>query len=191
MQINQKLCLLLVYTTLMMLLSGCATSGKSDVDRRAEIRTMASDTLTRLYAEQPAAREAIKRAAGYGVFSNFGLKILVAGGGNGIGLVVDNASRQETFMKMLEVQAGLGVGIKNYRLVLVFETKPALRDFVDSGWQFGGQMTAAAQLDNSGTSLAGAVAIAPGIWIYQLTDDGLALELTVKGTRFYKDDELN
>jgi hypothetical protein len=87
MQINQKLCLLLVYTTLMMLLSGCATSGKSDVDRRAEIRTMASDTLTRLYAEQPAARAAIKRAAGYGVFSNFGLKILVAGGGNGIGLV--------------------------------------------------------------------------------------------------------
>jgi hypothetical protein len=28
-------------------------------------------------------------------------------------------------------------------------------------------------------------------WLYQLTDDGLALELTAKGTKYYKDDALN
>jgi lipid-binding SYLF domain-containing protein len=125
------------------------------------------------------------------VFSNFGLKILVAGGGSGAGLVVDNANGQETFMKMLEVQAGLGVGINKYRLVLVFETQPALKNFIDSGWQFGGQATASAQMQGSGAGLTGAVALAPEIWVYQLTDDGLALELTLKGTRFFKDEELN
>ena len=31
----------------------------------------------------------------------------------------------------------------------------------------------------------------PGVWMYQLTSDGLALELTGKGTKYYKDDALN
>jgi hypothetical protein len=35
------------------------------------------------------------------------------------------------------------------------------------------------------------VAIAPGVWLYQLTGDGLALELTAKGTKYYKDGDLN
>ncbi len=39
--------------------------------------------------------------------------------------------------------------------------------------------------------MQGAIAIAPGIWIYQMTDAGLALELTAKGTKYYKDDGLN
>ena len=30
-----------------------------------------------------------------------------------------------------------------------------------------------------------------GIGLYQLTDDGLALELTAKGTKYYKDGNLN
>jgi lipid-binding SYLF domain-containing protein len=191
MQAGLKIGFWLIYLIGMVLVSGCATPGKSDVDKRAEVRAMASDTLARLYAEQPSARTAVERAAGYGAFSNFGLKILVAGGGSGSGLIVDNSSGQETFMKVLEVQAGLGAGIKKYQLVLVFETEQALRDFIDSGWQFGGQATASVQMDGSGTGLTGAVAVAPGIWVYQLTDDGIALELTLKGTRFYRDEQLN
>ena len=37
----------------------------------------------------------------------------------------------------------------------------------------------------------GAVSVSPGVWLYQLTDDGLALEATVKGAKYYKDDALN
>jgi hypothetical protein len=33
--------------------------------------------------------------------------------------------------------------------------------------------------------------VAPGVWLYQLTASGLALELTAKGTKYYKDNELN
>jgi lipid-binding SYLF domain-containing protein len=89
------------------------------------------------------------------------------------------------------MRIAVGVGINKYRLVLVFETQPALRNFIDSGWQFGGQATASAQMQGSGAGLTGAVALGPEIWVYQLTDDGLALELTLKGTRFFKDEELN
>ncbi len=158
---------------------------------KAEIREIAKETLDRLYKVQPSAKQAIAKSAGYAVFSNFGTKILVVGGGGGKGVAVDKKSQKETFMKMIELQAGLGLGIKKFRLVWVFENSKDLTDFINSGWEFGGQTTAAAKLGDEGGAFAGAMSISPGIWLYQLTDDGLALELTAKGTKYYKDDDLN
>jgi lipid-binding SYLF domain-containing protein len=159
--------------------------------QRASIRQMAQRTLQNLYSVAPSARTAIKRCSGYAVFSNFGMKILFAGGGKGQGLAVNRASGRETFMKMLEVQAGLGLGIKKFNLVFVFGNRAAFDQFVNSGWVFGGQTTAAAKYKQEGEAFAGAVAVAPGVWVYQLTESGLALELTLKGTKYYKDSELN
>ena len=102
-------------------------------------------TLERLYAQQPAARAAVQNAAGYAVFSNFGMKILVAGGGHGEGVAVNNRTGEATFMKMVEVQAGLGMGVKKFRLIWVFETQETFDQFVNSGWTLGGQATAAAK----------------------------------------------
>jgi isocitrate lyase len=42
---------------------------------KANIRKMAEETLSRLYELQPGTQEVISRSAGYGIFSNFGLKI--------------------------------------------------------------------------------------------------------------------
>jgi lipid-binding SYLF domain-containing protein len=95
-------------------------------------------------------------------------------------------------MKMAEVQAGLGFGMKKFRLVWVFEKKSDLNRFTNSGWELGAQSTATAQVSGKGADvLAGALSVTPGVWLYQLTDDGLALELTAKGTKYYKDDDLN
>lgn len=94
-------------------------------------------------------------------------------------------------MRMAEIQAGLGMGVKKFRLVWVFTTEQAFRDFRDKGWTFGAQATAEAQTGDKGAGLAGALAVGPGVYLYQITDDGLALELTVKGTKYYKDDALN
>ncbi|MGI9246394.1 MAG: YSC84-related protein, partial [Steroidobacteraceae bacterium] len=143
------------------------------------------------YKVQPSARAAIESAAGYAVFRNFGLKILVAGGGSGKGMAVDNASKAVTYMKMAEVQAGLGMGVKKFQLVWVFETREALDRFVNSGWELGAQATASAKLSGQGMSIQGAVPVSPGVWLYQLTGDSLALELTAKGTKYYKDKDLN
>lgn len=159
--------------------------------KKADIRKMASETLSRLYKVQPSAKEAVAKSAGYAVFSNFGTKIFFAGGGTGRGIAVNNNTKKETFMKMVEVQAGLGLGIKKFRLVWVFENETVLKKFIDSGWEFGGQATAAAQASGQGGALAGAMSVSPGIWLYQLTDDGLALELTVKGTKYFKAGVLN
>ena len=161
-------------------------------EQRAEIRKVRDQSLAELYKVQPSARGHVEQAAGYAVFSNFGVKILVAGGGSGRGIAVDNKTKKETFMKMAEVQAGLGFGVKNFRLVWVFEKKADLDRFINSGWELGAQTTASAKVAGQGASaFAGAVSVMPGVWLYQLTDDGLALELTAKGTKYYRDDELN
>jgi lipid-binding SYLF domain-containing protein len=165
---------------------------KQEIEQeKNEIRQKSKEILAQLYKAQPSAKVAINKAAGYATFSNFGMKIFVAGSGAGKGLAIDNKSKKQVFMDMIELQAGLGFGIKKFILVWIFETPQALATFINSGWELGGQTSVAAKAGEKGASFQGAMAVAPGVWIYQLTDAGLALELTAKGTKYYKDKDLN
>ena len=150
-----------------------------------------NDTLKALYQVQPKAKELIEKSVGYATFSNFGMKILIAGGGTGSGVVIQKDGVKPIYMNMAEVQAGLGFGIKSFQNIFVFQTKAALNDFVNSGWTFGGQVTAAAKYEKDGDAYQDAVVVAPGVLMYQLTDSGLAAEITGKGTKYYKDSDLN
>lgn len=171
--------------------SASVNAAESKSQQRAEIRKASQTILKKLYRANPSAKGAITSAAGYATFSNFGMKIFFAGGGSGSGVVVDNATKKNVFMKMIEVQAGLGLGIKKFNVVFVFDTADALDGFINSGWEFGGQTTAAASDGKHGGSFQGAVSVMPGVWMYQMTDKGLALEATGKGTKYYKNDDLN
>jgi lipid-binding SYLF domain-containing protein len=190
--------LLILSIALMVSTPALAGESKEDKEKKAkanqerqEIRKLSQDILGRLYKVQPSAKAAIGKAAGYATFSNFGMKIFVAGSGTGKGLAVDNKAKKQVFMKMVELQAGLGFGVKKFSLVWVFETPATLKTFIDSGWELGGQTSVAAKAGEKGASLQGAMPVSPGVWLYQLTDTGLALELTAKGTKYYKDDDLN
>ena len=159
-------------------------------EEQKEVRKMAHDTLQRLYKAKPEVKGAVEGAAGYAVFSNTGMKIFMFGSGKGEGIAV-NKSKQETFMKVVELQAGLGFGVKKFSVIFVFDNDTAFNGFVNSGWEFGGQTTAAATTGEKGGALAGAASVSPGVWMYQMTDKGVALEITAKGTKYYKDDDLN
>jgi lipid-binding SYLF domain-containing protein len=180
-----------VLAVMVIMMAAVPAWGASKAEKQKEVQKVSRETLARLYKAQPSAKKAVEGAAGYAVFSNFGMKILVAGGGSGSGIAVDNKTKKATYMKMVEVQAGLGMGVKKFRVVFVFDTQKALNDFVNSGWEFGGQTTAAAKAGDQGAALTGAVSVAPGVWMYQLTDTGLAAEITGKGTKYYKDSDLN
>jgi lipid-binding SYLF domain-containing protein len=176
------------------LLSACQSAPKTDDEKIAsqdELKAMAVETLDKLESLQPGSRKTVQSAYGYAVFSNFGMKILVAGGGSGKGFAQNNSTKEVTYMRMAEVQAGLGMGVKKFKLVWVFANKEAFDSFVNKGWEFGGQGTAQAQAGEKGAGAAGALPVSPGVSLYQITDTGLALELTVKGTKYYKDDGLN
>jgi lipid-binding SYLF domain-containing protein len=167
------------------------SSNKTVAQQRQDILNKSEQTLKQLYVIQPKAKALIEKSAGYATFSNFGMKILIAGGGTGSGVVIDKATKKPIYMNMAEVQAGLGFGIKSFQNIFVFETEAAMNDFINSGWTFGGQVTAAAKYEQDGGAYQDATIVAPGVLMYQLTDSGLAAEITGKGTKYYKDTDLN
>ena len=138
-----------------------------------------------------AGRRVIDRAAGYAVFSTFGVKLFFAGGTTGKGMVVNQRTHRQTFMSMVQVQGGLGFGVNQNRLIFVFTNESALRNFINQGWEFGGQANLSAMAGGQGTQFSGAAAVSPGIYLYQLTDTGLSASITVSGTKFFKNADLN
>lgn len=164
---------------------------KPVAQQRADILKQNDQIMRRLYRLEPHAKELVAKSAGYATFSNFGMKIFLAGGGSGSGVVMRQNNDKPVYMKMVEVQAGLGVGIKSFSVIFVFETEKALNSFINSGWEFGGQATAAAKYESKGGAYEGATNVSEGVWMYQLTDNGLAAEITAKGTKYYKDSDLN
>lgn len=182
-----------LFLTVVMALSP-ALQAKDDADiRRAEIRTMRDNVLKELFQLEPEAKAQIKQAKGYAVFSNVGVNLLIASFAGGRGIVVENGffGDKETFMKMGAAGLGLGLGVKDFRAVLIFTTKEALKNFLEKGWDFSGQADVTAKSDDKGGSVDASGAILPGVKIYQLTKNGIALQATVQGTKFWKDDELN
>ena len=168
-----------------------AKSDESAAQQRAEIRNMSAQTLERLYEKYPAARRVIKNCYAYATLSNSGVKVIFFGNARGRGVAVNNETHEEVFLKMREVSGGLGLGAKEYDLVFVFEDKEAWDSFIAGKTRFGGSAEASASDGVSGGSIEGANIAAKGTWVYQMTTKGLTLEATLKGTKVYKDKDLN
>jgi len=176
---------------LTLLTAGLATAKDSPDQKREKIRKMAAATLKDLYKLQPDAQATVQKSAGYAVFNNVGTHLLLVSTARGKGMAVNSTTKQDTFMKMISAGAGLGFGVKDYRVVFVFETEQALTTFMDSGWAGSAEADAAAKVNKSGAAYSGAAMVAPGVWVYQITKNGLALQLTLQGTKYSKDDDLN
>lgn len=169
---------------------GVPNEGKI-IQARNQVREMSQDALASLYEIAPGARDAIDQAEGYAVFSTFGIKLFFAGGTTGKGMVVNQRTHRQTFMQMAQVQGGLGFGVNKNRLIFVFTTRSALNNFIDQGWEFGGQGNLSAMASGKGSMFSGAASVAPGVFLYQITETGLSASLTVSGTKFFKDADLN
>jgi lipid-binding SYLF domain-containing protein len=183
----------MIASMLVLALLSASTCVRADDDekKREKNRKTSAEVLTALYKAEPASKAAIEKAAGYAVFANMGVHVLLLSTAHGSGLAVNNKTKQETFMKMISVGGGLGLGVKDYDVVFVFETEKALTQFLDSGWEGSGEADAAAKAGDKGGAYSGAMQVAPGVWVYQITKKGLALQLTLQGTKYSKDDDLN
>ena len=172
--------------------AGClGPSGTTTAEKRTAVHTMRTETLAKLYELHPAARQEIRKAAGYGVFSNVGVNLILLSAGTGWGVVRDNATGKDVHMRMASGGIGLGLGAKDFRGVFVFTTKEALARFVEDGWDASGQADAAAKSGDKGDAYASAIDVAPGIKLYQITEHGLALQATIQGTKYWRDDDMS
>ncbi len=172
-------------------LNGCALQGAASApEKRALIQSMKNNTLGKLYKQKPDVKEQIARSAGYAVFDNANVNVLLASFGGGYGVVKNNRTGQSTYMKMGEAGLGLGLGVKDFNVVIIFHSESALNRFIDHGWAFGGNADAAAKAGDKGAAVT-AEAIADNVTLYSLTESGLALQAVLKGTKFWVDAELN
>ena len=154
----------------------CTATGLGDASleqRRQNVLNMRQEVLTELHA-----------------LTNANVNLVLASFGGGLGVVRDNETGMEIFMRMGEVGIGLGAGIKDFRAVFVFHDRAALERFLDVGVSIGGQADAAAKAGDLGAAVSGE-AIVDNVTVYQLTQSGLALQAIIKGTRYWRDPKLN
>ena len=176
--------------TLLLFVQSCSAPGSSGQDKRAAIETMRENVLADIYKQKPELRARVNSAPGYAVFSNVNVNLIFFSAGSGFGEAVDNGTGKKTYMKMGEAGLGIGAGVKDFRVLFIFKSKIAMNRFINTGWSVGAQADAAAKAGDKGGAVA-AEAIADDISVYQLTENGLALQATIKGTKYWKDDYLN
>ncbi len=160
-------------------------------EEQQAIRDMRSKTLQELYEMSPAAKEDVMNSEAVAVFSSLGLNLFLVSTARGGGIVRETKTGKETFMRMFSAGGGFGMGVKDFRVIFVFHSKNAYEKFLTSGWDFSGQGDAAAKAGEEGASVDVAATITQGTSIYQITENGLALQATLQGTKYYRDKELN
>jgi len=172
---------------------GCARAqGYSPAQKRQYTQDMKSDTLSELYSKKPETRNLVKNAAGYAVFSNINVQLLWFGTGNGYGVVIDNRTGKNTYMKMGEAGVGIGFGLKDFREVLIFNSRSKLNNFITSGWNVGiVQASAEAKYDDKGASAAGEANLDADVVVYQMTTKGISLRINIGAAKYWKNKELN
>ncbi len=172
---------------------GCAKAkGYTPAQKRQYTQEMKADTLQELYSKKPETRSLVKNAAGYAVFNNINTQLLWFGTGNGFGVVVDNKTGKNTYMSMVEAGVGIGVAIKDFRQVIVFNSRSKLNNFITSGWNVGkAQASAEAKYKKEGASAAGEANLDADVVVYQLTKKGISLRVNIGAAKYWKNKELN
>jgi lipid-binding SYLF domain-containing protein len=186
------LLLLAVLISTISTLNGCASpKGSNVIEKRGFTQSMRSKALNQLYSHEPGARSEIAIAPGYAVFEAVQTQFLITSAGNAHGIVRDNQTGADTYMKAFSAGAGFGVGVKGFRAIVIFKDRAIMNEFVDKGWVFGASGTADAKSGDDGATASGAMAFDDRMKVYTFTDTGLMAGTSLRGVKVWKDKKLN
>lgn len=172
-------------------LAGGAAFAASTEEKREDILEMRQEVLAELFETRPQANAEIDEAVGYAVFKNVGVHVILVSAKGGKGVAHDNATGEDVYMRMGSAGIGIGLGLKDFRAVFIFHDREAFDSFVDKGWDFSGEADAAARADDIGGEIGEAASFRKKVSVYQFTKNGLALQATLQGTKYWKDKKLN
>ena len=166
-------------------------SGESKESQIKKRKADSAKTLKLLYKYAPKSRQELSISYGYATFSNVGVNLILLSAEGGIGMAHNNKTGENTYMNMGSGGVGFGLGLKDFRAIFLFENKKAFDNFVNYGWEANAQADAAIKAGDKGGALNAAITVAPGVRLYKLTKNGLALQATIQGTKYWKDGDLN
>lgn len=158
---------------------------------RDALRKLRDQTLDDFYATKPEIKEEVTKAVGYAVFDASQVNIVLFVGGLGAGVLVENGTGKETFMKMTRAGTGPGVGYKSFRQVMVFKDRSLFDNFRTLGADVGASADATMKIGAQGVAVAPNVSFNPLLSIYQITDRGALLQANWGGVAYLPDPDLN
>ncbi|MEB6608003.1 MULTISPECIES: lipid-binding SYLF domain-containing protein [Aeromonas] len=176
-----------------LLLVGCAAKGDTPAQQRNTILQMRQQTLSTMYGQDPGIKQEVARAKGYAVFANVNNNLLVISTGTGYGVLRDHRTGRDTYMKMASAGFGVGMGIKKFQALIIFNDAAALDRFVTTGFDASAQADLAAKSAEDGKVVVSEAANADfqKVKMYQITEKGVAVQATMQGYKYWPDDELN
>lgn len=129
--------------------------GDSPEEKRQVVRQQRDGMLAELYKTKPELKDRLAKAAGYATFKQTDMNLFLLASGRGYGVLKDNKTGKDTFMCVASLGGGVGLGIKDLRVVFVFNDAKVMQQFVEQGWQFGGKGDASAKYKDTGVSAEG------------------------------------
>ena len=177
-------------TVLLCLLTSTALAKSAD-EQRTKINALHDKALKNLYAKFPNANRVISKCYAYATLSNTGIKLGIFGDAHGRGVAINNDTGERVYLKMAAQAAGIGLGVKEYDLIFVINSREAWDGFLAGKIRFAANADAAATDGETGKSIEGAAYVAPGVWVYQLSTKGVAAEMTLKGMKIWRDKKLS
>ena len=170
-----------------------AVSPAEAAKERKAILAMRDATLKRLYKVKPSVRNEIAKAEGYAVFDANQANVILLVAGNGDGVLVDNATGQNTFMTMKRLGTGPGLGFKKYKQVLVLKSRKLVDTFKTVGADVSASGDATIKLSEhqEGKGADHVVSLDPMVSVYQLTDRGVLLQANWGGMAYLPNAALN
>src|SRR5262245_823073 len=184
--------LIVTLSLLAAFLGGCASpKGNTAQEKRDYVLKEREATLTELYKLRPHTKESVAKSAGYGVFSNIGASVILVSAGGGFGVVHDNGTGKDTYMKVGSGGVGPGLGAKDFRAVFIFNNKDALNSFMHDGWDWSAETEAAAKTGDQGGAANTSANSSGAIEVYQITKTGIIAAVKLAGTKYWLDEELN
>jgi lipid-binding SYLF domain-containing protein len=167
-----------------------STHAQDKTAQQAEVKAKAMQALEDFYNADAKIKNAVGKAAGYAVFTTYGLSFGLGGAG-GKGIAHDSKSKKDTFMNIAQASAGLQIGASDTRYLFVFKDAKSLAEFIDNGWDASAGAAAGAGTGKDDANIrAGAVAFSGGT-AYVLTKAGLQAGVSLGGSKVWKDKDLN
>jgi len=159
--------------------------------KREKLLKMRDDALEDFYATKPEIKADVEKGVGYAVFDASQVNIVLFVGGLGGGVLVENGTGKETFMKMTRAGTGPGIGYKSFRQLMVFKDRALFDNFRKLGADVGASADATMKIGGKGVAVDPNVSFNPLLSIYQITDRGALLQANWGGVAYVPDADLN